>query len=119
MDPADELRGVWGFPAITLMHNESIEAGIKRAGKQKLGVEVEIIRKIGDRTEIRNGNSIHLTDYEVKIVKGNPHVPQSDTTVSQYIDYRYINDPTMLFDAAKRGSLCIQIFLKSVGVPWS
>lgn len=120
--PEDEegpLAGLWGFPAITLTANESEIHGALRIGPTKLGVEVDVGEKMGELSCDRDAVILHLSDYAATIPKGQtPSVPQSDTTVTQYVDLKFTADPTELFPAARRGSVCTQIYLSSIGVDW-
>jgi 8-oxo-dGTP diphosphatase len=110
-DPEDPLACVWGFPAITLHDNEPERPGVLRAGPAKLGVVLAAGRKIGETTADRGGYLLHLSDYEAMIVSGTPSVPQADTSMTQYVDWRFTDDPAILDEAAAKGSLCAQIFL--------
>jgi ADP-ribose pyrophosphatase YjhB (NUDIX family) len=117
-DPNDDLAGVWGFPAVTLKQDESHQEASLRVGRQKLGVDIELGEKIGDSTHDRNTYVLHLTDYKAKITHGTPTAPQSDTSVSQYAECKFTDDRTILFEAARKGSQCTQLFLESTGVDW-
>ena len=118
-DANDPLANVWGFPAITLKPEEAEIEAVSRAAKDKLGVEVNILRKIGDKTADRGTYILHLSDYEVSIVDGmTPRVPQADTSMTQYTGLKYVDDPTLLFDAARKQSLCSQVYLESINVEW-
>src|SRR3989344_7345304 len=81
-NPDDELGGVWGFPAVTLKDGETEIEGCKRVGKTKLGVEIEVGKRLGSGSDERKNHNLHLTDYEATIVGGEPNVPQSDMTVT-------------------------------------
>jgi len=118
-DPDDELAGVWGFPAVTLKGDENHRAGCERIGYQKLGVKIRIGQKIDDSTHEKKNYILHLTDHEATITEGVPLVPQTDTGVRQYTESRFTNDPTILFEAARKGSQCTQIFLESIGSNWT
>ena len=111
-DPADPLAGAWGFPAVTLAAGEDELAGVARAGRAKLGVELRAVRRIGDMTGARNGTALLLAEYEAVITAGSPRVPQPDATVTQYTAWRYSADPGDLAGAAARGSLCARVFLR-------
>jgi ADP-ribose pyrophosphatase YjhB (NUDIX family) len=117
-DPTDDLANVWGFPAISLKEGETHLEGAIRVGKQKLGIDIELGEKIGDSTHDRDDYIIHLTDYKAKITKGVPTAPQGDISVSQYSECKFSNDPTILFEAASKGSLCTQLYLQSIGADW-
>lgn len=121
--PEDEdgpLAGVWGFPAITLKENETEIEAAHRVGQTKLGVELNIDRKIGEKTADRGEYTLHLSDYAATIVHDQtPSVPQTDTGMTQYVELKYTSDPGVLFPAAQKGSLCSQVYLESIQTRWS
>ncbi len=117
-DPNDDLAGVWGFPAVTLRDDEVEIDGVKRAAKDKLGIEVDIIKRLGESTHERPRHILKLADYEVFVTKGTPKVPQSDASVTQYTECKFTDDPTILVPAAKKGSQCTQIFLEDLKIDW-
>jgi 8-oxo-dGTP diphosphatase len=115
-DAHDELAGLWGFPAITPMPGEDDRAAVVRTGRVKLGVELAPGAKIGERTAERDGYVLRLSEYEATIVAGSPSVPQADTSMTQYADAHFTDDPGELSEAARAGSLCAQIFVASAGI---
>lgn len=117
-DPNDLLAGLWGFPAVSLHPGESRQDGARRVGQQKLGVKIELGEPIGDSTHERDTYTLHMTDYKAKIISGEPKVPQGDTSVTQYSECQYFTDHTILIPAARKGSQCVQLFLRSLGVDW-
>lgn len=105
-DDDDSLPGVWGLPAVSLAEGESEEDGVRRAGRDKLGVEVRPLRPIGiDRT---------MTDWEAQIAGGEPSVPQPGPH-TQYSDLRW-GELAELLPAARRGSLCSRVLLRARGL---
>jgi 8-oxo-dGTP diphosphatase len=117
-DPADDLAGAWGFPAVTRRSGEPERAAAERIGPLKLGVTLSIGARLGERAEDRGDYLLLLADYEASIVDGTPVVPQPDDSVTQYIAYAFTSDPGVLVAAARRGSVCAQIFLEAVGREW-
>jgi predicted TIM-barrel fold metal-dependent hydrolase/ADP-ribose pyrophosphatase YjhB (NUDIX family) len=111
-DPGDPLAGVWGLPAVTLADGEDERAAVVRAGRDKLGVELAPGGRLGQASADRGDYLLVLADYEATIVGGAPSVPQSDASVTQYVEWRYAADPAVLAEAAARGSLCAQVFLE-------
>ena len=93
---------------MTLAEEESEEDGVRRAGPDKLGVEVRPLRAVGaDRG---------MTDWEARIVGGEPSVPQRGPH-TQYTDLRW-GDPAELVPAAREGSLCARVLLRARGLEW-
>jgi 8-oxo-dGTP diphosphatase len=112
----ESLPGVWGLPAISLVEGESEEEGVRRAGRQKLGVEVRPVRVLGRTEDERPGYLIEMRDWEAEIVLGEPTVPQpGDGT--QYTDLRW-GEPADLRPAARAGSLCSRVLLRARGLRW-
>ena len=107
-DDAD-LPGAWGLPAASLTNGESPEDAVRRAGREKLGVEVRPLEPLG-----QDGS---MTDFRVEIVTpGEPAVPQPGPH-TQYAELRW-GELADLLPAARRGSLCSQVLLRTRGVEW-
>lgn len=117
-DPNDDLGGVWGFPAVTLKEGESEIQGADRIATTKLGIKIHLGKRLGESTHDRKAHELTLADYEATVAEGIPTAPQSDTSVTQYSECKFTNDPTILFAAARKGSQCTQIFLESIGADW-
>jgi NUDIX domain len=117
-DPADVLAGAWGLPAVTLHRGERGKAAARRIGPLKLGVALSVGARIGVRTADRGAYVLRLADYEASIVAGTPSVPQADDSVTQYVACEFTSDPVILLTAARRGSVCAQILLESIGRDW-
>jgi predicted TIM-barrel fold metal-dependent hydrolase/ADP-ribose pyrophosphatase YjhB (NUDIX family) len=116
-DPDDLLAGVWGLPAVTRQDGEDEPSAAARVGREKLGVELVVGRKIGERTTDRNAYTLTLSDYEATVVSGTVAVPQQDASMTQYAEARFVSDPAVLAEAAAKGSVCAQILLESAGRP--
>jgi 8-oxo-dGTP diphosphatase len=104
----ESLPGVWGLPAASRAEGESEEDAVRRAGREKLGVEVAPVRTVG-----REGT---MTDWEVRIVAGTPSVPQQGPN-TQYTELRW-GDARELVPAAREGSLCSRALLRARGLNW-
>jgi hypothetical protein len=111
-DPDDPLAGEWGLPAISLREGEDERAAVVRAGRVKLGVELAVGARIGEKSADRGGYRLRLADYEATVLAGVPAVPQPDDSMTQYTECRYTADAGTLAEAAARGSLCAQVFLE-------
>jgi ADP-ribose pyrophosphatase YjhB (NUDIX family) len=114
----DSFGGFWGLPAASLRDSETQEDTVQRAAKDKLGVEVKILKTIGDRTEDKGEYLEHLTEYLVDIINGEVSLETRDPSVSRYAEFKYSNDPTILVPAAKHGSICSRIFLTDKDITW-
>jgi 8-oxo-dGTP diphosphatase len=118
-DPDDPLAGMWGFPAVTRQPGEDERSAAERIGPLKLGVRLSVGAKLGERTDDRGDYLLRLADYAAEIAEGTPAVPQANVSVTQYVACQFTDDPGHLVPAAKRGSLCSQIFLDTLAVDWS
>jgi ADP-ribose pyrophosphatase YjhB (NUDIX family) len=110
----ESLPGAWGLPAATLRPGEGEEDAVRRAGRDKLGVEVRPRRALGEAAGERREYRIVMRDWEVEIVAGEPVVPQQGEG-TQYESLRW-GDATELLPAARRGSLCARVLLRERGI---
>ncbi len=106
----DLFPSMWGLPAGTLQENESWEDAVKRAARQKLGIEVEVTKMIAQGTQKRKHYQLFMREYEARIINGTPMAPQPPQEVSQYQGCKYGN-PEELIETAQKGSLCCRLFL--------
>jgi hypothetical protein len=107
-DDDETLPGVWGLPAVSLAPGESEEDAVRRAGRDKLGVEVRPIRLLG-----QDGT---MSDWQAEILSGEPSVPQPGPH-TQYTDLHF-GEPDDLVPAARQGSLCSRVLLRARGLDW-
>ena len=102
-DDDESLPGVWGLPAASLGAGESEEEAVRRAGLEKLGVEVVPVRPVGSDGA--------MTDWEARIADGAPSVPQEGPN-TQYSELRW-GELRELVPAARQGSLCSRALLRA------
>jgi ADP-ribose pyrophosphatase YjhB (NUDIX family) len=108
-DDAD-LPNMWGLPAASLREAENWQEAVQRAGREKLGVELEIAREL-NRGEVQRADYLlQMRLYAARIVHGTPLVPQPHDDVTQYHDWKW-DRPEVLQSAAELGSLCCRLFL--------
>ena len=110
----ESLPGTWGLPAATLRQGEGEEDAVRRAGRDKLGVEVRPLRVLGEASGERPAYRILMRDWEVEIAAGEPVVPQPGEG-TQYESLRW-GDAAELVPAARRGSLCARVLLGERGI---
>lgn len=107
-----DLPNVWGLPAG--YHNANLSTSwadsVVISGRQKLGVELTVVKEIADGVTERPGYYLHMKQFEVTVAAGTPAVPQSDQSVTQYQECKFAS-PANLEEAASRGSLCSRLFL--------
>ena len=117
-EPGEELPGVWGLPAVTLRGGEPPEEGVRRIGREKLGVELTPVRTLADGEQDRAGYALRMTVYEASLAgepsaRGGPaRTPDAPGTLYDAVDWR----PAASFrEAADRGSLCCRLLLGGTG----
>lgn len=106
------LAGIWGLPAGYVEDKETFEQALVRSGRQKLGVELEIVEQLTEGELERDEYILKMKLYEVLVKSGRPSVPQPVPEVTQYVDWQW-KVSAVLNQAAKRGSLCSRLFLSS------
>lgn len=114
----DRLPNVWGLPAGSRREGETSEEAAVRAGREKLGVELRIRRKLGEGELDRGDHVLQMDEYEVVILSGEPAVPQPIPGVTQYVQWRW-GGPDNLTEAAREGSLCSRIYLSRTHHQWT
>ncbi len=117
--PADDLDlpNVWGFPAGSVREDETFEEAIIRSGKEKLGVGLRPTKFIGRGNIERLDHVLHMEEYEAEILKGEPNVSQPVGGATQYQAWRW-GVSGDLKEAARKGSLCCQLYLSSKNEHW-
>jgi len=114
-----DMAGHWGFPAASKKDiKEEWEETVKRTAKIKLGVDVEIVKMLGEDTIDRGKYILVLRDYEVEIIDGEPTVPQAVEGVTQYVEQKWTDDVADLKKSARDGSLCSRVFLRANNIAW-
>jgi ADP-ribose pyrophosphatase YjhB (NUDIX family) len=110
----ESLPGELGLPAATLRPGEDEEDAVRRAGRDKLGVEVRPLRALGEAEDERPQYRIRMRNWAVEIAAGEPEVPQPGEG-TQYESLRW-GAPAELVPAARRGSLCARVLLRERGI---
>ena len=110
----ESLPGEWGLPAATLRPGEREEDAVRRAGRDKLGVEVRLVRALGEESGERSAYRILMRDWAVEIAAGEPVVPQRGEG-TQYQSLRW-GEVEELVPAARHGSLCARVLLRERGI---
>lgn len=110
-DDAD-LPGTWGLPAASLRPGEDWAAAGLRAAADKLGVRVRITGELNRGRIERRAYVLEMTLLEAALESGTPMVPQGDSEVTQYTDWRW-GASEDLIPAAEKGSLCSRLYIAS------
>ena len=116
-EPGEELPGIWGLPAVTLLDGETPEEGVRRLGAEKLSIELTPLRPLAAGEQEREEYLLHMTVYEAS-PGGEPTLPPSpaEATSTLYVDAGWL--PIEAFRAAaEKGSLCCKLFLEASPMP--
>jgi ADP-ribose pyrophosphatase YjhB (NUDIX family) len=113
-DDDESLPGAWGLPAASLRPGESERDAVLRAGREKLGVDLDPVGVVAEERAERPGYEIAMRDWAVRIVAGEPAVPQPGEG-TQYVESRW-GQPADLAPAARAGSLCARALLRERGL---
>ena len=112
-EPGEELPGVWGLPAATLHEGESVEDGVRRLGREKLGGELTPLRALAAGDERREGYALRMTVYEASLA-GEPRLPARTPGATSTLYEAFDWLPLASFEeAAARGSLCCRLLLET------
>jgi ADP-ribose pyrophosphatase YjhB (NUDIX family) len=120
-EPGEELPGIWGLPATTLGDGESPEDGLRRLGREKLGVALTPLGTLAEGDQRREGYTLHMTVHEASL-EGEPRLPArtpgahtgdrpgASITLYEALDWL----PSSAFrEAADLGSLCCRLLLEA------
>jgi ADP-ribose pyrophosphatase YjhB (NUDIX family) len=108
----DDLPDAWGLPAGSLRAGESWQDAVLRAGREKLGVELEVGDVLEEGELERAGFTLHMRLYAARIAAGEPHVPQPTPGVTQYAALEWAT-ADRFEPAARAGSLCCRLYLRA------
>lgn len=106
-----DLPNIWGLPAGSLKIKESFEQAVLRSGKEKLGVELEIIKQINEGKIERRDYVLYMKLFEVRIIKGKPKVPQFLSNITQYQKLKWAK-PKEFINSAKKVLCVVNYFYK-------
>jgi len=110
-EPGEELPGVWGLPAATLRDGESPVDGVRRLGREKLGVDLTPLRALATGEQQRADYTLRMTVYEASM-SGEPQLPDRAAGASGTLYEAHDWLPAASFrEAADKGSLCCRLFL--------
>jgi len=114
--PADDedLPDAWGLPAASLRPGEDWTDAVRRAGREKLGVELDVGAELRRGSLERAAYTLEMRLLQASILAGEPGVPQPDPAVTQYAAWKWAA-PAELAPAAARGSLCSRLLLEYTG----
>jgi 8-oxo-dGTP diphosphatase len=109
--PDDEdLPLAWGLPAASLRDGESWEDAVRRAARDKLGVEVRVGDVLAAGHLDRPAYRLEMRLYGATLTAGEPIVARATPGVTQYIDWSW-GTVAELAPAARQGSLCSRLYL--------
>lgn len=111
-EPGEELPGVWGLPAVSLLPGEDDAAALVRLGRLKLGAELTPLRLLARGHQERPGYVLQMRLYEALMQPEEPTLAASDGSgVTFYAAWRW-GEPVILREGSEQGSLCCRLFLE-------
>jgi len=114
--PGDEdLPNLWGLPAGSMKPNEGWEDATRRAGKEKLGIQLNLEGVINEGKLNRGSYVLHMKLFRASIDQNEtPKVPQPHPEVTQYKDWKWVTPVETIEHlkvTAPKGSLCCTLYL--------
>ncbi len=106
----EDLPDAWGLPAGSLRPGEDWAEAVRRAGREKLGVQLEVGPELNRGTLERTAYTLEMRLFQARILSGAPAAPQPVPGVTQYQSWRW-GTAAVLEPAAAAGSLCSRLFL--------
>ncbi|GBD13358.1 hypothetical protein HRbin24_01385 [bacterium HR24] len=118
-DPDEDHPGLWGLPAVTLRPGESPEDGVRRAGRQKLGLDLRPGKVLAHGQQLRANGVLHMLLFEAEALSWPPRLEpeRRERGVTYYTEWMW-GDPQLLVPAALMGSLCSRLLLDTLGDYW-
>lgn len=113
----EDLPGAWGLPATTVQSGESPGDAALRVGREKLGVELTVVRELARGTRDRPAGRLRMRLFEARVGAGDLAVPQAHGDGTQYVEWRW-SRPERLKESARRGSLCSRLYLRHLNERW-
>jgi 8-oxo-dGTP diphosphatase len=113
-DDDEDLPGAWGLPAASLGPGESWVDAARRAGREKLGVDLHVGDVLREGSLQRARYRLDMRLYAARVPHGEPHVPQAAPGVTQYQAWRW-GTAADVEPAAAQGSLCSRLYLAWAG----
>ncbi len=118
-DPTEEHPGLWGLPAVTLRPGETPEDGVRRVGRQKLGLELRPGPVLAYGQQLRPNGVLAMLLMEAEALSWPPRLEpeEREEGVTYYTAWTW-GDPQLLVPAAVMGSLCSRLLLDALGDYW-
>ena len=112
-EPGEELPGMWGLPAASIRAGETCAEAAVRAGRDKLGVELDLQDALAFGQQERDSYVLTMTVYRANLDVGETGLKLGSTHdgTTQYTSWRWAS-PEALQPAADLGSLCSKLYLR-------
>lgn len=112
-DDDEDLPGVWGLPAATLRDGETRDDAARRAARDKLGVDIDVLHVLNSGSKRRADYRLDMDLVAARLANGAPDVDRDVSDgVTRYRAWRW-GPIDELRPAAERGSLCSRLALET------
>lgn len=96
-----EFPLVWSLPSHFMNDGEKVEDTIKRIGRNKLGVELELVQFLNEGYGDRPDFTLFMHDYEARVTNGIPRINSDD-----FIELKWSDPLTQISSMDIMGDCC-------------
>jgi 8-oxo-dGTP pyrophosphatase MutT (NUDIX family) len=112
-EAGESFAGMWGLPAATVGEDETPEEAVRRLGRQKLGMTLEVGDEIIRESEESDGDRLKMVLFEAKAEEAEPKLVREwdPKDVTYYTAWKWA-EASVFEPTAEAGSLCCRLFLE-------
>lgn len=112
-EAGESFGGMWGLPAATVGEGETAEDAVRRLGRQKLGMTLEVGDEVVRGSQDGEGRELEMVLFEAKAEEDEPKLVREwdPKGVTYYTAWKWA-EASVFEPTAKAGSLCCRLFLE-------
>jgi ADP-ribose pyrophosphatase YjhB (NUDIX family) len=113
-EPGESFGGMWGLPAATVGEDEMPEEAVRRLGRQKLGMTLEVGDEVARGSQDEADGELEMVLFEAKAEEDGPKLVREwdPKGVTYYTAWKWA-EASIFEPTAKAGSLCCRLFLEA------
>lgn len=113
-EAGESFGGMWGLPAATVGQDETAEEAVRRLGRQKLGMTLEVGDEVARGSEELDEGETTMVLFEATAEEAEPKLVREwdPKGVTYYTAWKWA-EASVLEPTAKAGSLCCRLFLEA------